>query len=93
MYNADSYTQSYAKIQNNRACKNTLKIAKLGLGFAERNLTLTIDNPVDNTPEIAACIKFRRSGLMVLLSPSVTPNSKETLFYTEGDVFDGRSVR
>jgi len=57
------------------------------------NLTLTTNNPADNAPEIATCIKSRISGLMVLLSSIVTPSSKETLFYTEGDVFNGRSVR
>ena len=52
--------------------KMPYNIAKLGLGFAERNLTLTTVNSTNNTPEIDACIKFRISGLMVLLSSSVT---------------------
>ena len=57
------------------------------------NLTLTTNNPADNAPEIATWIKSRISGLMVLLSSILNPSSKETLVYTEGGVFNGRSIR
>ena len=44
-------------VHANLPCKILENIVELGLGFAERNLTLTIDNSANNTLEIGCMHK------------------------------------